>query len=490
MDFQRLAALDRGDAPTHPGMFDAGQLGLDRACRDPRQGWVDAPGPPGPRAEQDVLYQWVDNPTPGHLQAQRLQYMAPPYYQGQVGLGFQGLVDPLLAAQREFAYRQTPLMDAPYQIQTPGVNALYAQQAQEQLLLQQQASLNNGSYQLFDAPAKQPPDRCHGAVAGPGCQAQQKKVVIPTKKEKQQQQQQQQVDEPRGRHRQPVAGGLDARTRSKAEPDVKSATENLRPMLLSAIESLYTDRIKPMSNYVKGRLKEKSCPEDVIKNFVDLYAEHPDLFTVSSDEAFLLVNEPTWFKGWVDIDSSQDPYPEEMWEGFAQFLDGEHTFAGGRYGMARELIQRDLPFLAGLSLGEVCHIVQLAIQHRRLIVYHRKMLKPIRVVLAQPAATPEVGNEGKDISDMDDLCVVLFRMLANHPQGLRLCRLKQMIKHDFSRQLSEMSFRCTKLIELFGTEPLSGTFVLDTESDGKSIYVRLGNPETFSLHVKQLYASQ
>ena len=103
-----------------------------------------------------------------------------------------------------------------------------------------------------------------------------------------------------------MAGGLDARTRSKAE-DVKSATENLRPMLLSTIESLYTDRIKPMSNYVKGRLKEKSCPEDVIKNFVDLYAEHPDLFTVSSDEAFLLVNEPTWFKGWVDIDSSQDP---------------------------------------------------------------------------------------------------------------------------------------------------------------------------------------
>ena len=66
--------------------------------------------------------------------------------------------------------------------------------------------------------------------------------------------------------------------------------------------------------------------------------------------------------------------------------------------MARELIQRDLPFLAGLSLGEVCHIVQLAIQHRRLIVYHRKMLKPIRVVLAQPAATPEVGNEGLWVS--------------------------------------------------------------------------------------------
>jgi len=274
-------------------------------------------------------------------------------------------------------------------------------------------------------------------------------------------------------------------------------TDGLRATLTTTLESLYEDRIKPMANYVKGRLKERSCPESIVKNFVELYAQHSDLFVVQqpsqtqADEASIFfVTEPSWFKGWVDMDSPSDPYDEALWQELAKFLDGEHTFAGGRYGMARELMQRSLPFLAPHALGEVCHIVQLAIQHRRLIVYHRKMLKPIQAVLCQvpPAASGGAGGEGEEIKDMDDLCLVLFRMLMHHPQGIRLCRMKQIIKHEFCRKLSEMVFQCTKLIELFNQEPLAATFVLDTENDGKSIYVRLGNPDTFTDHVKSIYA--
>jgi len=287
-----------------------------------------------------------------------------------------------------------------------------------------------------------------------------------------------------------------------ADPQMGAVLENmgtdgLRATLTTTLESLYEDRIKPMANYVKGRLKERSCPELIVKNFVELYAQNSDLFIVQqpsqtqADEATIFfVTEPSWFKGWIDIDSPSDPYDETLWQELAKFLDGEHTFAGGRYGMARELMQRNLPFLAPHALGEVCHIVQLAIQHRRLIVYHRKMLKPIQTVLCQlsPANGNGAGSEGEEIKDMDDLCLVLFRMLMHHPQGIRLCRMKQMIKHEFCRKLSEMAFQCTKLIELFNQEPLAATFVLDTENDGKSIYVRLGNPDTFTDHVKNIYA--
>lgn len=292
------------------------------------------------------------------------------------------------------------------------------------------------------------------------------------------------------------ANAAQATTMENANLERTMGPDVLRSMLISALESLYEDRIKPMANYVKGRLKERSCPDSFVKNFVDLYAEHQDLFQIvrpsqlDEEVTIFMIKEPSWFKGWVDIDSPDDPYEESMWEAFEKFLDGEHTFAGGRYGMARELMQRHLPFLAPHSLGEVCHIVQLAIQHRRLIVYHRKMLKPIQTVLQpSPAAVASVvgTTEGEDIKDMDDLCCVLFRMLLHHPQGLRLCRLKQMIKHEFSRKLSEMSFQCTKLIELFNTEPLQSTFVLDTENDGKSIYVRMGNPDTFTDHIKRIY---
>eukprot|EP00415_Alexandrium_ostenfeldii_P002341 UN2341 len=77
-----------------------------------------------------------------------------------------------------------------------------------------------------------------------------------------------------------------------------------------------------MANYVKGRLKERSVPELIVRSFVELYAQHPDLYLVqqpsqtqSGDEATIFfVTEPSWFKGWVDIDAPDDPYDECMWE--------------------------------------------------------------------------------------------------------------------------------------------------------------------------------
>merc|ERR1712066_95041 len=118
---------------------------------------------------------------------------------------------------------------------------------------------------------------------------------------------------------------------------------------------------------------------------------------MGSDEAIIFFNsDPPWFKGWIDIDSPEDPYDESMWQVFEAFLDDEQSFAGGRYGMATELVQRHLPFLENYSLGEICHIVQLAIQKRKLIVYHRKMLKPIQSVLRQGGDINEDTKEPEE----------------------------------------------------------------------------------------------
>lgn len=501
--------------------------------------WVDSPTTSAPPVVQDMVFQWVDSPSHGRLHQQH--YLpAPqvsPYYPGLDahdplrsptqalhghGLGLdlhspyaQAGVPPYSATDASTryqdydhrmdlgGYQQPPLSNPP----SPQVGGHYGQrrdlQSQYPGARSHMDDLGSrahrdqygqaGSYQLFD----------HGGRQGRGGGRGQDSRLGQGRGARHD-------DGSRGRGR----GRQDSSGNDMSAPGRQGASqagtqdytgsggfenmgpEALRSTLVSALESLYEDRIKPLANYVKGRLKERSCPESLVKNFVELYAEHSDLFRVErptqvDDEVTIFcVKEPSWFKGWVDIDSPSDPYDEAMWQALEKFLDGEHTFAGGRYGMARELMQRHLSFLAPHSLGEVCHIVQLAIQHRRLIVYHRKMLKPIQTVL-QPSATGAIGNpaiqEGEDIKDMDDLCSVLFRMLLHHPQGLRLCRLKQMIKHEFSRKLSEMSFQCTKLIELFNTEPLTSTFVLDTENDGKSIYVRMGNPENFSAHIKQIY---
>jgi hypothetical protein len=280
-----------------------------------------------------------------------------------------------------------------------------------------------------------------------------------------------------------------------AAADSMGGPQAIREALHSALESIYRDRIKPMANYVKGRLKERSCPDAVIKNFLEHYARHADIFAVqqpaNGDEASIFfVTDPVWFKGWVDIDSPSDPYEEAMWEQLAQFLDDQHTFAGGRYGMARELLQRQLPFLGPYSLGEICHIVQLAIQQRKLIVYHRKMLKPVQSIMCQqPVANGNTGGVEGEVTDMEQLCLLLFRMLLRHPQGVQLSRMKQMIKREFGSTISEMAFQCTKLSELFAREPLQGAFTLEVEDTGKSMYVRVGNQASFSENVKRIYAT-
>lgn len=280
-----------------------------------------------------------------------------------------------------------------------------------------------------------------------------------------------------------------------AMPDAAGGHPQVREALHQALDSIYRDRIKPMANYVKGRLKERACPDALVKNFLEHYARHSDLFVVQQppppeEASIFFLKEPAWFKGWVDIDSPSDPYEEGMWDDLAKFLDDQHTFAGGRYGMARELMQRQLAFLQPYSLGEICHIVQLAIQQRKLIVYHRKMLKPVQSIMCQQpnVANGTGGTAEGEITDMDHLCLLLFRMLMRHPQGVQLSRMKQMIKREFGSAISEMAFQCTKLSELFLRDPLKGTFLLEVEDAGKSMYVRVGDQASFSEHVKRIYA--
>jgi len=462
--------------------------------------WVDGPGvAPSQPVEQDMVFQWVDAPSYERTAHQQQHYLqapsAPPYPQGMEAShrNFNpasamaqphGGLDPRTSAHLldpHFPVNQG--MDYYGGGQYPSVMQPTGQYQQRRDLPYGHGRSQGDQYYDYQG------SRRNGAGARPVAG----------------QQRNARGQAPGGNRQIADGAGGGPRRNNEASADAQAAAvlesmgnEGIRSTLTSILESLYEDRIKPMANYVKGRLKERSIPEPIVKSFVELYTQHPDLFIVqrptpdtqTEDPTIFFVKEPSWFKGWVDIDAPDDPYDESTWVEFAKFLDGEHTFAGGRYGMARELMQRKLPFLAPYSLGEVCHMVQLAIQHRRLIVYYRKMLKPIQTVLCQlsPSSGNGASSEGEEIKDMDDLCMVLFKMLMHHPQGIRLCRMKQMIKHELCRKLSEMAFQCTKLIELFNQECLSSTFVLDTENDGKSIYVRLGDPDKFSDHIKHIYA--
>lgn len=108
-----------------------------------------------------------------------------------------------------------------------------------------------------------------------------------------------------------------------------------------------------------------------------------------------LIQPPPPYLAPVDPRSEENPYSLDVWRSFCSFLvqrlrcrtaahppesqnvDARgglmpYQFKGGRYGLAVELQKADgFPHLQSLSLGELCHLVQLAIS-ARILAYERR----------------------------------------------------------------------------------------------------------------------
>jgi len=61
---------------------------------------------------------------------------------------------------------------------------------------------------------------------------------------------------------------------------------------------------------------------------------------------------------------------------FAQLNGEEGLLPGGRYACAQALVQRRVTCIRGMSLGQVCHLVQLALGHRKILGYKMELLRP------------------------------------------------------------------------------------------------------------------
>lgn len=277
----------------------------------------------------------------------------------------------------------------------------------------------------------------------------------------------------------------------QAEEVKRLGRDGVRDLLTTTLESLYKDQMKPEGKYVKGRLKENKAPELLQRSYIEQYKKHPDLFRVEKqagegeDPLIWLVEEPVWFKGWVQMDdTSDDHYDADMWQALETYLEEGRTFGGGRYGMSRDLAAKKLDFLEPYSLGEICQIVQIAIE-RKLVVYHKKTLKSLAAAMAGNIPSEKNDDGEEEIGDMDQLLRVTFRMLKKHKQGVRLDRLKMQFREECSCKLNEMVFGCTKLIDVFRMEPLASAFNLVNEA--KFISLQRKDPSEFPDEVREVY---
>jgi len=241
--------------------------------------------------------------------------------------------------------------------------------------------------------------------------------------------------------------------------------------ILRAIESLYLDRLRPYGRILRKRIAERAAesgtPElgSVEDGELRVACEAIPWLRVADSEGAewmaTLVGQPESF---VDVHSPEDVYPPQLWIDAAVYfasLQGEEALLpGGRYMCARVLADRKLCFLEGYSLGEVAHIVQLAISHKKLLGYSDGALVPYarsQSMLKEKHAEcqrPCLSSSGAKVpvvatwETFREHLQQLVEEASDADQKIPLSNLKRLFRTRFGVELSETALGHAKLSEL------------------------------------------
>jgi len=281
-----------------------------------------------------------------------------------------------------------------------------------------------------------------------------------------------------------------------AEPQAGQAgRENLTfgpDEVLRAVQSLYRDQVKPCGRVILRRLREHAAEASTLSaglpaNFgnvdsvlwvdperVRLLCESSPQLQVTREQgrefSVSIVGAPDFF---VDARSDEDVYPEEFWVQLTEYIEAlqgdDVRLPGGRYACAHELLRRGVPCLLGRSLGQVCHIVQVAIGRRRILGHLQSDLVPFRhseewarehaALHRQPAASRQRQAEPHlPVATFDDVRTGLTRLLHGDKKGPRsftLGNLKKLFRLHLKLELCETALGYSKLHDLLNDPRLS-----------------------------------
>jgi hypothetical protein len=244
--------------------------------------------------------------------------------------------------------------------------------------------------------------------------------------------------------------------------------EPLRPSegaVLASVESLYADGLQPYGRILRKRLEEKGWEVDGthLKSLCEASEQLRVVLEGAGEWSALLTDRVPAF---VDIYSTEDTYPDSLWAAAEVYFEGmrrgEHSpLPGGRYASAHELASRHLAFLAEYSLGQVCHITQIAIQ-KKLLGYQGGAIVPYESSTAKEKsifAQQQMASSNKK-STSAGLPVATWAQVQEHVQKLMetsiekgtmrvpLSNVKRLFRSLFSLELSETALGYTKLSDL------------------------------------------
>jgi hypothetical protein len=243
---------------------------------------------------------------------------------------------------------------------------------------------------------------------------------------------------------------------------------------LEAVESLYADGLKPFGRILRKRLLEL-CP-GMGMDMAELRRQ------CESHERLEVQNESggEWSAlcrgradSFVDVYSPNDVYDASLWQALALYFSSwspnEAPLSGGRYACGLDLKERQLPFLRGFSLGQICHIVQLAISQKKILGYQGSDVVPyarsqcfrkeLNVEQARIEAQPQSALSW-------NLVRACMRDLLEVEGCIVLANLKRIFQTRFHFELSEISLGYAKISEVLRDERLRDICHLRLESGG------------------------
>ncbi|SBS89634.1 conserved Plasmodium protein, unknown function [Plasmodium malariae] len=247
------------------------------------------------------------------------------------------------------------------------------------------------------------------------------------------------------------------------------------------LQSLYDDRILPLLINIKGRADEYHLTDILKSNIKNAYSLNTEKYIIkmnksANDYVIYFSNKKEKDDYFFSINNLVDVYDTSMWSEFEKYLiqiansedPNLYTFSGGRYGMAKELQRRNLPFFKGLYLGELCQIVHIS-TNKKIIAYENNYLKPISQCHKYTNAKLGIVNTSSKnlenyITTIDELRFYLSKLLKYYKGGFNISTLKKKLKNRFNKQLCESVFHCIKLIEVLQLEQLKDVCIVDTQS--------------------------
>jgi len=279
----------------------------------------------------------------------------------------------------------------------------------------------------------------------------------------------------------------------------KRSVPGIKPTLhqvMNAIESLYKDQLKPFGRILRKRIAEQisgipiedlyggcqgsveQLPDIDVGHLQGICEESPNLHIQAEeggDWSAVLVNRAAAGMEFVDIYCPDDPYPMRLWEATQAYFgsltdERDMSLPGGRYACAQALVCRRLQFLSGYTVGQVCHIVQLAISKHKILGYssgavvpylHSQSMRKERCAAQQmPCSSSSSSSPSKRVEAAQTLPLASWEVARRHlaeilepeipggPALVPLSNVKRLFRSRYRVELSETMLGHSKLSDL------------------------------------------